>query len=91
MTTDVTQRRSCYINFAEHLLNAYNPNMTYPLLPYRWSDSDWFRFIDMISAFGFNVFEFWLVRRLLCREALGSDFVQAFGRQMNAVREYGSD
>jgi hypothetical protein len=52
-------RRIYYDNFAEHLLNAYNPNMTYPDLPYRWSDDEWRACVDMVAAFGFNVFEFW--------------------------------
>ena len=47
-----------YNNFASHLLCAFNPNMYYPELPYRWSDEDWRRLVDMIANFGFNVFEF---------------------------------
>ena len=79
------ERRIYYNNFAEHLLNAYNPNMTYPGLPHRWSDDDWRACIDMVASFGYNVFEFWLVPRLFCRGALASDFGRAFARQMNVV------
>jgi hypothetical protein len=82
------ERRIYYNNFAEHLLNAYNPNMTYPALPHRWSDDDWRACIDMIAAFGFNVFEYWLVPRLFCREGLESDFGGEFIRQMNLVGEH---
>ena len=32
-------RRIYYNNFAEHLQNAFNPNMFYPGLPNRWSDA----------------------------------------------------
>ncbi len=78
-------RRIYYINFAEHLLNAYNPNMTYPELPHRWSDASWRAHLDMAADFGFNVFEYWLVPRLFCRSALDSPFGREFARQMNAV------
>ena len=62
--------------------------MTYPGLPYRWSDDDWRACVDMVASFGFNVFEFWLVPRLFCREGLESDFGQEFARQMNVVGEH---
>ena len=86
---DSGQRRSCYNNFAEHLLNAFNPNMLYPDLPYRWSDEDWFWFIDMIGDFGFTHFEFWLVPRLFSRAGLEEPFGTAFARQLNAVIAHG--
>jgi len=44
------QIRSCYVNFAEHLLNAYSPNVASPVEMYRWTDADWFRFVDQIAA-----------------------------------------
>jgi hypothetical protein len=78
-------RRIYYNNFASHLLNAYNPNMLYQELPNRWSDADWCACIDMIADFGYNVFEFWLVPRLFCREALDSDLGKEFARQINVV------
>lgn len=86
--SDFGQKRIYYNNFASHLLNGYNPNMLYPDLRYRWSDEDWFRMMDMIGDFGFNVFEFWLEPRLLCREGLTQEYGKAFMRQMNAVIEY---
>ncbi|HQH70573.1 MAG TPA: twin-arginine translocation signal domain-containing protein, partial [bacterium] len=79
------ERRIYYNNFAEHLLNAYNPNMVYPRLRYRWTDADWRGLIDMIAGFGFNVFEFWLVPRLFSRAGIESDYGREFARQMNAV------
>lgn len=82
------ERRIYYNNFAEHLLNAYNPNMTYPELLYHWTDQDWFSLIDMIAVFGFNVFEYWLVPRLFCRDGLKSEFGQEFTRQVNVVSAY---
>ena len=81
-------RRIYYNNFAEHLQNAYNPNMFYPGLANRWTDADWFRLVDMLAAFGFNVLEYWLVPRLFCRQALDSDFGREFARQMNAVADH---
>ena len=83
-----THRRICYVNFAEHLLNAYNPNMGYLDLPHRWPDEGWFRFIDMIGDFGFTHFEFWLVPRLFSRRGIDSPAGREFTRQMNAVVEH---
>lgn len=89
MKTDKNGRfgryRAYYNNFAAHLLNAYNPNMYHPGMPWKWSDSDWFRCMDMIADFGFNVFEFWLEPRLFCRAGLSSEAGKEFARQMGAV------
>ena len=82
------QERICYVNFAGHLQNAYNPNMLYPGLPNRWSDNDWRDFIDMVADFGYTAFEFWLVPRLFCREAMSSEFGREFIRSMNMIIEY---
>ncbi len=82
------QRRIFYNNFASHLLNSYNPNMLYPELENRWSDENWFRMMDMIADFGFNVFEFWLEPKLFCREGLNSNFGKEFIRQMNNIIDY---
>ncbi len=81
------QRIIYYNNFASHLLCAFNPNMYYPDLPYRWTDTDWFGLVDMIAGFGFNVFEFWLEPRMFCREGLDTDVGREYARQMNAVIE----
>ena len=51
-------RRIYYNNFAGHLLNAYNPNMLYPGLPYQWTDENWAGLLKMVAGFGFNVFDF---------------------------------
>jgi hypothetical protein len=77
-----------YNNFASHLLCAYNPNMYYPSLPFRWSDDDWRGVIDMTAHFGFNVFEFWLEPRMFCREGLESDVGREYTRQMNVAIEH---
>jgi len=81
--------RSCYVNFAGHLLNAYNPNVLHPGLMYRWSDSEWVGFIDMIADFGYNVFEFWLEPQFFCRAGLDSEYGRELARQMQIVIEQG--
>ncbi len=80
--------RICYDNFAAHLLNAYNPNVFYPKLPYRWRDSQWRAMIDMLADFGFNVFQYWLPPRLFCRDGLSSEAGREFTRQMNELIAY---
>jgi hypothetical protein len=79
------QRIIYYNNFASHLLCAYNPNMYYPDLPYRWTDDDWRSMVDMLSSFGFNVFEFWLEPRMFCRDGLASVVGREYARQINEV------
>lgn len=77
-----------YNNFASHLLCAYNPNVYYPGLLYRWSDADWCAMVDMLSRFGYTVFEFWLEPRLFCREGLASGVGREFARQMRVVIDH---
>lgn len=77
-----------YNNFASHLLCAYNPNMYYPQLPFRWTDADWKALIDMLAQFKYNVFEFWLEPRMFCREALASEVGREYTRQMNVVIDH---
>jgi hypothetical protein len=82
--------RICYVNFAEHLQNAYNPNLLFPTAVNCWSRTDWERFIDMISAFRYNDFEFWLVPTLFSPEALKGGKIQVdFAATMNHVIAYG--
>ena len=80
-------RRIYYNNFAEHLLNSFNPNMTYPDKAHRWTDSDWQNMMNMIADCNFNVFEFWLAPRLFCREALESEFTYEYIRQIHVAAE----
>jgi hypothetical protein len=75
---DFGARRIYYDNFAAHLLNAYNPNLLHPGLPYRWSAAEWRACLDMVADFGFTTWEFWLVPRLFCREALDGEVGEAF-------------
>ncbi len=80
--------RSCYVNFAEHLQNHWNPNMYYPGAPNRWSMDDWTRFLKMLDAFGFNCFEYWLVPTLYDRPVLdGGGIYAEFASTMRRVNE----
>ncbi len=81
--------RICYLNFAQHLENAYNPNVLFDVPINRWQQSDWERWIDMVSAFRYNAFEFWLVPSLFSPEALRGGKIQAeFAETMNQVIAY---
>ncbi|MGC8639941.1 MAG: hypothetical protein ACP5XB_08715 [Isosphaeraceae bacterium] len=84
------ERRICYVNFAEHLQNAFNPNVLFDVPDNRWTLDDWDRFIDMISAFRYNTFEFWLVPSLFSPEALHGGAIQRqFAETINHVIAYG--
>jgi len=81
--------RICYLNFAQHLQNAYNPNVLFDTPANRWTQKDWERLIDMISAFRYNVFEFWLVPSLFSPEAIQGGKIQAdFAEMMNRTIAY---
>ncbi len=82
--------RICYVNFAEHLQNAFNPNVLFDVPVNRWSRADRERFIDMVSAFRYNIFEFWLVPTLFSPEALkGGKIQREFAETINHVVAYG--
>ena len=84
--------RSCYVNFAEHLQNHWNVNVLYPEAPNRWTLEDWRRFLEMVAAFGFNCFEYWLVPTLYDRPALaGGGIYDTFARTMRAVNGLAHD
>ena len=87
MKNQFGSRRIFYNNFVEHLLNSFNPNMTYMDKPNRWSDEDWVGVMDMVADCGFNVYEFWLAPRLFCREALDSEFAREYIRQIHVAAE----
>lgn len=79
------QRRVYHVRFASHLLNTYGPNQLYPELGLRWSDEEWFRHLQMIQAFGYNVFQFALEPRLCAPDAHQTEYGKAFYKQMAAV------
>ena len=62
--------RTCYLNFAEHLQNAWNVNFMYYDAPGIWKESDWTSFVKQIKAFGFNNLMFWIPPSLckVCEE-----------------------
>ena len=57
-----------YVNFAEHMLNSFNVNTVYDTEIGQWSHADWEKYIDMISAYKYNKFEFWLAPTLFGRD-----------------------
>ncbi len=80
--------RACYVNFAEHLQNHWNPNLFYPGAPNRWSDADWAGFLRMLKAFGFTCFEYWVAPTLFDRPALAGGGIYAeFAATMRRVTE----
>ena len=80
--------RSCYVNFAEHLLNAWNVNVLFPNAPNRWSDEDWAAFLKMIRSFGFNCFEYWVTPALFNTPALeGGGIYGEFSRAMRTAAD----
>lgn len=52
--------RTCYVNFAEHLQNAWNVNFIYQDAPGTWSEADWKAFFKEIRTFGYTNFQFWI-------------------------------
>jgi len=81
--------RIYYLNFGEHLQNAYNVNMLFDTPQCRWSLDDWKRLIDMISAMRYNVFSFWLVPTLFDPAALhGGAAQERFAQTMCEVIRY---
>ncbi len=81
--------RICYVNFAEHLQNAFNPNVLFDTPVNRWTTAEWERFIDMASSFRYNIFEFWLVPTLFSPEALhGGKIQRQFVETINHVIAY---
>ena len=78
-----------YFNFAELLVNGYGVNMIHDSEVYRWSEAEWRRYIDMLSAMRFNVFGFWLSPRLCAPECVnGGGIYDRFADEMNAIIDY---
>jgi hypothetical protein len=78
-------RRTFYINFAEHLLNAYGPNLIHPALPGRWQPQDWRGVFNMVAGFGATVFEFWLVPSWFSSEFLRTPASRAIAAELNEI------
>lgn len=79
------RRRIFYINFAEHLLNAYGPNLIHPGLPGRWTEQDWRGVFEMVKSFGATVFEFWLVPTWFDLKFINSPAGQAVENELNQI------
>ena len=81
------KHRSYYVNFASHLLNAWNANMMHPNAGNRWGADEYGRLLDMIKAFGFTCFEYWL-EPTIYKTALNPDGMHSqFVATMGAVTE----
>jgi hypothetical protein len=78
-------RRIFYINFAEHLLNAYGPNLIHPSLPGRWQPQDWRGVFGMVAGFGATAFEFWLVPSWFSAEFLRTPASRAIANELNEI------
>jgi hypothetical protein len=86
--TRTFQHRSYYVNFASHLLNTWNVNALFPEAPQRWSPEEWGRFLDMVRAFGFTCFEYWLVPTLYDPDGLSHrGRYMVFAETMQTVNE----
>jgi len=80
--------RSYYVNFASHLLNSWNANLLFPDAPNRWSLDDFARLLDMVKAFGFTCFEYWLVPTLYDPAALANGGIYSeFAETMQYVND----
>ncbi len=73
------EHRSYYVNFASHLLNRWNANMMHAGAGNRWGVKEFSRLLDMIQAFGFTCFEYWLeptvYKSALNRDGTYNEFV----------------
>jgi hypothetical protein len=78
-------RRIFYINFAEHLLNTYGPNLIHPGLPGGWQPRDWQGVFGMVAGFGATVFEFWLVPSWFSTEFLRTPAAEAITAELNEM------
>jgi hypothetical protein len=88
MTAPAFTHRACYVNFAEHLQNAWNPNLFFAGAPNVWSDADWRGFLTYIKACGFTCFEYWTPPTLFDRPALqGGGIYENYAATLRRVTE----
>lgn len=90
--TPAFTHRSYYVNFASHLLNAWNVNVLFPNAPGHWSMDQWRRLMQMVKAFGYTCFEYWLVPSLFSRATLhGDEAADHFADTMRRVTNIAHD
>jgi hypothetical protein len=86
-TTPAFTHRSYYVNFASHLLNSWNANMMHANAGNRWGIKEFGGLLDMIKAFGFTCFEYWL-EPTVYKSALNEDDVyRQFVETMQQVND----
>lgn len=85
--------RSYYVNFASHLLNAWNANMMHPGAGGRWGVREFAGLLDMIKAFGFTCFEYWLeptvYKSALDRSGTYAEFVETMTAVIDLAHQRG--
>ena len=81
--------RTCYLNFAEHLQNAWNVNFIYGDTEEAWSEGDWDAFLAEIAAFGFTNFQFWIPPTLAKASAERERCVAAIQMILNLCHKNG--
>ena len=87
-SSGVFRHRSYYMQFASHLLNSWNVNVLFPGAPGRWNEREFERLLDMVKAFGFTCFEYWVVPTLYDPGALANEGrYAAFAETMRRVNE----
>ena len=79
------EMRTCYVNFAEHLQNAWNVNFLYEGAEGEWSKEDWRRFFRQIKAFGFTDFQCW-IPPTLCKK--GAESFLPSGKKLGNFSEF---
>lgn len=85
-TSATFKHRSYYVNFASHLLNSWNANMMHAHAGNRWGAKEFTGLLDMIKAFGFTCFEYWLeptvYKTALKQDGVYKEFVETM-QQVN--------
>jgi hypothetical protein len=82
--------RAVYINDSAHQINNYSPNLIHPVDTFRWSKSDWERYLDELAFFRYNVLMIWIVPQMYTPAALsGGGQFDYFRDTMRMIAQYG--
>jgi hypothetical protein len=81
--------RAIYINDSSHQSNGYSPNLIYDVETFRWSLQRWYRYIDQMAFFRYNVLQIWIVPNMFSPDVFaGGDAFEYFRDTMRAVARY---
>jgi len=86
-TAAAFKHRAYYVNFASHLLNNWNANMMHVHAGNRWGAKEFAGLLDMIKAFGFTCFEYWLEPTIYKAALKGDEVYQEFVKIMQQVND----